>query len=413
MRSIVALGLAACLLAAGCSATSPHRPTSPPTEPTAGAGDATTAPTREIPRVMLVWTPSRLPSGFAARVGALPGVRRAVAVVSGTVWLTQSLDGRGQIVDRPRAGMAIPLDLAAAAPQALAPLLPAADQSLLAALERGQAILGATSARLRRLGPGGMLQLGRPVGSGAPPDNARERRTLRIAGVVADQDIGAHELLVSRRAAATLGQTIDRYLLVEPTPGTPWQTLATRIRAVLPPGARLRVRGPGQAAWLRQGDAALPQALEKALLGEFAAKPVPAPGGWLTIDSAWVTRHIVTARVPILGRVTCNRAVIPQLRGALAEVAHRGLANLVDPGDYAGCYAARVIAGDPGPTIAHHAWGSAIDLNASANPQGLPPHQNPRLVRIFERWGFTWGGRWLVPDGMHFELLRLRPTQSS
>src|SRR6266536_1967232 len=320
MRSIVALGLAACLLAAGCSATSPHRPTSPPTEPTAGAGDATTAPTREIPRVMLVWTPSRLPSGFAARVGALPGVRRAVAVVSGTVWLTQSLDGRGQIVDRPRAGMAIPLDLAAAAPQALAPLLPAADQSLLAALERGQAILGATSARLRRLGPGGMLQLGRPVGSGAPPDNARERRTLRIAGVVADQDIGAHELLVSRRAAATLGQTIDRYLLVEPTPGTPWQTLATRIRAV---------------------------------------------------------------------------------------------ANLVDPGDYAGCYAARVIAGDPGPTIAHHAWGSAIDLNASANPQGLPPRQNPRLVRIFERWGFTWGGRWLVPDGMHFELLRLRPTQSS
>jgi len=258
-----------------------------------------------------------------------------------------------------------------------------------------------------------MLQLGRPVGSGAPPDNARERRTLRIAGVVADQDIGAHELLVSRRAAATLGQTIDRYLLVEPTPGTPWQTLATRIRAVLPPGARLRVRGPGQAAWLRQGDAALPQALEKALLGEFAAKPVPAPGGWLTIDSAWVTRHIVTAQVPILGRVTCNRAVIPQLRGALAEVAHRGLANLVDPGDYAGCYAARVIAGDPGPTIAHHAWGSAIDLNASANPQGLPPHQNPRLVRIFERWGFTWGGRWLVPDGMHFELLRLRPTQSS
>src|SRR6266542_6098425 len=91
---------------------------------------------------------------------------------------------------------------------------------------------------------------------------------------------------------------------------------------------------------------------------------------------------------------------------------HRKL-KLVDPGGYAGCYAARVIAGDPGPSIAHHAWGSAIDLNASANPQGLPPHQNPRLVRIFERWGFTWGGRWLVPDGMHFELLRLRPTQSS
>ena len=362
---------------------------------------------------MLVWTPSRLPAGFAARVGALPGVRHAVAVVSGTVWLAQSLDGRGQVVDRPRAGMAIPLDLAGAAPQALAPLLPAADRRLLAALERGEAILGATSARLRRLGPGGMLQIGPPLRSGALGRDALARRAVRIARVVADQDIGAHELLVSRRAAATLGQTIDRYLLVEPAPGTPWQALAARIRATLPPGARLRIRGPGQAAWLRQGDAVLPQALQKALLGEFAAKPLPAPGGWITIDSAWVARHIVTAQVPILGRVTCNRAVIPQLRGALAEVARRGLANLVDPGGYAGCYAARVIAGDPGPSIAHHAWGSAIDLNARANPQGLPPHQDPRLVRIFERWGFTWGGRWLVPDGMHFELLRLRPIHSS
>jgi hypothetical protein len=23
-----------------------------------------------------------------------------------------------------------------------------------------------------------------------------------------------------------------------------------------------------------------------------------------------------------------------------------------------------------------------------------------------ERWGFTWGGRWLVPDPAHFEYLR-------
>src|SRR6266542_1633526 len=188
---------------------------------------------------------------------------------------------------------------------------------------------------------------------------------------------------------------------------------AARPRATLPPGVPVRIRGPGQATWLRQGDAVLPQVVEKALLGEFAAKPQPAPGGWITIDPAWVNRHIVTAAVPILGRVTCNRAIIPQLRGALAEVVRRGLAHLVNPADYAGCYAARVIAGDPGPSLAHHAWGSAIDLNATANPQGAPPHQDPRLVSVFERWGFTWGGRWLVPDAMHFELLRLQPSRPS
>ena len=27
-------------------------------------------------------------------------------------------------------------------------------------------------------------------------------------------------------------------------------------------------------------------------------------------------------------------------------------------------------------------------------------------MKILEDWGFTWGGRWLVPDGMHFEFVR-------
>jgi hypothetical protein len=28
---------------------------------------------------------------------------------------------------------------------------------------------------------------------------------------------------------------------------------------------------------------------------------------------------------------------------------------------------------------------------------------NRRMIPM--RWGFTWGGHWLVPDGMHFEYL--------
>jgi hypothetical protein len=75
----------------------------------------------------------------------------------------------------------------------------------------------------------------------------------------------------------------------------------------------------------------------------------------------------------------------------------------VDPGDYAGCFAPRRIPGSGNLSL--HAWGLAIDLNASRNPQGARPTQSLRLVHIFEEEGFAWGGRWpTAPDGMHFEL---------
>ena len=42
-------------------------------------------------------------------------------------------------------------------------------------------------------------------------------------------------------------------------------------------------------------------------------------------------------------------------------------------------------------------------MNVNTNWLGQTPHQDPRLVRDFARHGFVWGGRFLVPDGMHFE----------
>jgi hypothetical protein len=114
----------------------------------------------------------------------------------------------------------------------------------------------------------------------------------------------------------------------------------------------------------------------------------------------------VTRRVPILGAVTCHREMIPPLRAALGELARRRLSRLVDPGDYAGCYAPRRI--QPRGQLSLHAWGVAIDLNASANPFMGRSRQDRRLVRTMERHGFTWGGDWPTrPDPMHFELRNL------
>jgi hypothetical protein len=47
-----------------------------------------------------------------------------------------------------------------------------------------------------------------------------------------------------------------------------------------------------------------------------------------------------------------------------------------------------------------------VDLNVSENQLGAEPRQDRRVVEVFQRWGFTWGGQWLIPDAMHFEFLR-------
>jgi hypothetical protein len=37
----------------------------------------------------------------------------------------------------------------------------------------------------------------------------------------------------------------------------------------------------------------------------------------------------------------------------------------------------------------------------------VKPHQPLQLRRTLARWGFIWGGTFVVPDGNHFEYRRL------
>ena len=368
------------LLSGGQSPSSVQRPLEPA---------ATPPPVQPLtPDTLLAWTPGGLPAGLGKSVGQIRGVAHVVSVLSGTAWLSSSISADGTRVDVPPAGLAIPLEVGGATPPAYAPFLSPSDRSLLPALERGEAVLGSTEAELRHIGIGGVLLFG------------TER--IRVAGIVPDAEIGAHELFVSKETANKLGIRISRYLLIDPGKASR-RRLTSRIRALLPKGLPLRVRGPGETPFFRQGDAVLPPVRLKQLFGEFAARPV---GGYLVIDKAWVRSHITTADVPIIGKVTCNRAIIPQLRGALVELEREGLAQLIDVRQYAGCYSSRFINRNPEAGISHHAWGVAIDINAQRNVFGRRPHQDPRLVKIFEQWGFTWGGQWLVPDGMHFEFVR-------
>ncbi|GAW52389.1 MULTISPECIES: M15 family metallopeptidase [unclassified Nocardioides] len=125
-------------------------------------------------------------------------------------------------------------------------------------------------------------------------------------------------------------------------------------------------------------------------------------GGHIAPDPAWEAAHITTQTVPILGSVTCNKAIFPQLIAALNDVQAQGLADTIHPGEYAGCYYPRFIAGTT--SLSNHAFGLALDINAIENQRGTAGRIDRGVVTIFKRWGFTWGGDWRYTDPMHFEM---------
>lgn len=357
----------------------PHAPRPGSAAPPAAA--AVPAPAGDL---LLVWTAGGLPEGFADRVRNLPGVASAVEVRGDVADLHASTAGDGTPVDRPAGGWAIPLDAITADPAAFgAHVSRPAD---IGTLQPGQAVLGATAASLRNLGTGASLTLATNV-------------TVTVAAVVDDVTVGGAEVLLHPSDAPAAAVTTPRYVLLHHRGGR--AQIETALRSVA--GSRsVRVRAPGETPYLRHGDAVLPQARIKAAFGEFAYRP--AGDVAVAIEPEWVAEHIRTGSVPILGTVTCHRAILPTLRQAFGQLAADGLAHLIDPDQYAGCFSARRIA--PGQALSRHAWGVAVDLNRSANPTGRGSRQDPRLVARLADAGFTWGGTWLVPDPMHFEYVQ-------
>ncbi len=128
-------------------------------------------------------------------------------------------------------------------------------------------------------------------------------------------------------------------------------------------------------------------------------------GGRIAPDPGWVESHISTEPVPILGQMTCNKAIFPQLRAALKEIEDSGLADEIHPDEYAGCYYPRFIAGTT--TLSNHSFGLAFDINVPGNQRGTVGEIDRTVVNIFNKWGFAWGGTWSWTDPMHFEMNRI------
>ncbi len=237
----------------------------------------------------------------------------------------------------------------------------------------------------KRLGValGGTLQIaGQPFEVGALADTG-----MPDIDVVVSNDVANRVGLPPANSVVLSGGTDD------PTP------LAMGVRKAVAKAARVDLlRSPAQKqSFFNSADA-------RRRLGTLTYSV--DPDGKVTVDPKWVSTYIVTASVPIIGRMTCHRAIIPQLTKALNEIAAAGLADKLHPDQYEGCYWPKLI--EDSQSLSMHAWGLAFDLNVATNQRLTKGDMDPGVVAIFKKWGFRWGGDWKqTPDPMHFELASL------
>jgi hypothetical protein len=358
----------------------------PPATTTTAATTTAAAPSATIPPEAddwyLIWVPVQLPDGFAEGIAAIDGVRAASLVRSGNGFLVETRDGTGDPVDRAPQDYVYPVEVHAYADLAIhAEFVPDDIAARLVALRDDTIMLGASSARIRNLGPGGTLTF-------------QSGETVTVAGIVDDVYVGDAEVVTGRSDPDVFGEVRDRYMIVEY--GGHLDTLTAEAEALTEEAVVVRPwRDPRVA---RAGDQVRSQVAFKERFGEFAIRP--GSGGFVQ-DPAWREANIVTESIPILGEVTCHRDFVEMLRSVMSRLEEQDLADVIDRNAYAGCYNARYIARRT--DISHHSWGAAADINIF-NPPGRPGSPtHPALLQAMYAAGLTSGHTWNNADPGHFE----------
>lgn len=301
------------------------------------------------------------------------------------------IEREGKPIQRIPGGMRVPMSTTVQPDEVVRNLMSTEAADALAA---GGVVMGQSSARLRGAHVGDVVTL---------VHQTRRPADFTIGMIVDDAVIGGGDLLMAPAQADTLGATtVTRYTVTGfRNPDTAASALAA---AGFVNGMTYRVRRTWEG---ENPDATLGLGEAKLLVGEFAYKI--SDSGKITADPGWVHKNITPRRffsgIPV--RAACNQRVWAPIQGALNEVKRLGLDDLIDVDNtnkYGGCFYARLnrVSGDLG-YLSRHSWGMAFDMNTTTNSQGRPPNLDCRIVRIFRKWGFAWGGNFTPSDGMHFE----------
>ncbi len=283
-------------------------------------------------------------------------------------------------------------------------------------IAQGRIVMSQTSAAIRGAQVGDLVYV---VGAPGP---------FTIGRIGSDTEVGGTEIVMSVEPANLIGATIptrvliygqfDRARLTTALYQRGLCTAPTGPVCITNPSVRAKVRR----SWdPRDPDGQLTMAETKRIMGEFDFNYANlSTSGWTSMNPAWVARYLPTRDTSPPGiRARCNVAVKADLRAALTEVVNSGLGGGIDAANansYGGCATGSVrfarITQALG-NVSRHSWGQPLDTNTTTNCQGCIPKLDCRIVRIFRKHGFAWGGNFLTPDGMHLEWVGERRDQWS
>jgi pimeloyl-ACP methyl ester carboxylesterase len=175
---------------------------------------------------------------------------------------------------------------------------------------------------------------------------------------------------------------------------------------------------------LKQGNIASAEMLAKAaelrrqLQSQAEFRKKDSPPDWIEFTNNWDKDNIAVVDIPQLAAVGDGTTGIKfykpaanQLQAAFDELQKAGLMNQIH--EWCGSYAPRLIRGST-TILSNHALGTSFDINCTELPLGRPMQLSDRpdfakVVDIFQKHGFVWGGYFGRPDPMHFEIYRIIP----
>jgi len=294
------------------------------------------------------------------------------------------------------------------------------------AVAQGQVVMGRTSAELRGAAVGDQVYL---MGVGGTV-------ALTIGLVADDAQVGGTELVMSIATANLLGALSTTRVLIygqfdraRLDAALAWRGLST--------STSIRVRRSWDPP---DPDDTMGVMATKALLGEFDMDYANLTTyGWTATSAEWRAEYLPPTRqlYPTGIAAMCNVAVQADLYAALDEI-NTLYPELINPDDplidnvteqyeattgidiantnmAGGCSSAGKarfarITQSLG-SVSRHSWGQPLDMSTVANRQGFLPTLDCRIVQVFRKHGFAWGGNFLTPDGMHFEWVGERRDQ--